>query len=83
MYGTLELPARSLLKALILSPARVTLSEIWFSSTTVVASMVFQNVGPLEPAMVVLNDSDIGLAFDDYHEHQSHEFSLEQHSPFR
>ena len=66
-----------------ISSAEITLLAIWFSSTAVVPSMAFRNVGTLGPAIVVLNDYDIGSTFDDCKKHHSLEFSFEQHSPLR
>ena len=43
--------------------------------------MVFRSVATFERAIAVLNDYDIGFAVHNCHEHQSCEFSLEQHSP--
>ena len=57
----LNSPPLSVWIAPILSPARRMLLAIWFSSSAVVPSMVFRNVATLEPAMVVLNDCEIGL----------------------
>ena len=42
-----------------------------------------RNVVTLGPAIVVLNDCDIGSTFHHYQKHQSFEFSFEQHSPLR
>ena len=67
----------------ILSPAEITLLAIWFSSIAVVPSMGFSNVGTLRPAIVFLNDCDIGSTFDDCQKHQSLKFVFEQHSPLR
>ena len=47
------------------------LLKIWFSSTAVIPSMLFRNVGALESARVVLSGFDIGPALDDYDEHES------------